>query len=153
MAAAGAVMVFASFGSELPTAGIVRRLHQEGRRVLLPFLHEGTMDATELHPWSAMRPTTYGPEEPSDAIAADPHGIDVVVAPGLAFDACGYRLGFGGGHYDRYLVRLRIDASLVGIGFDAQLVEEVPHLPEDVPLDVIVTDARTVRVHSESPGP
>ena len=150
VAAAHGVMVFSSFGSELSTVGIVRRLHREGRRVLLPFLRHGVMEAAELPPDGGMIRTSYGPMEPESASPVDPSAIDVAVAPGLAFDLDGYRLGFGGGNYDRYLVRMRIDATLVGIGFDEQLLERIPHGAGDVPLDVIVTDARIVRVRSDT---
>jgi 5-formyltetrahydrofolate cyclo-ligase len=70
----------------------------------------------------------------------DPLLLDLVVVPGLAFTADGRRLGQGGGHYDRFLPRLRAECRTVGVGFAEQLVADMPTEPHDVRLDVVVTD-------------
>jgi 5-formyltetrahydrofolate cyclo-ligase len=140
LAAAGTVMLFYSFGSEIQTSRIVQRLIAGGKRVLLPFLGSGGMEAAQVTAEDELGDTTYGPKEPLDRVAVDPGEVDVVVAPGLAFDRRGHRLGYGGGHYDRYLARLGTHALRVGIGFTAQLVDELPDEPGDQPLDMVVTD-------------
>jgi 5-formyltetrahydrofolate cyclo-ligase len=66
----------------------------------------------------------------------------LVVVPGLAFDAWGYRIGRGGGYYDRFLGALRTSAVTVGLCFDDALVDRVPRDPWDVPVDIVVTEAR-----------
>ena len=71
----------------------------------------------------------------------DPVLLDLVVVPGLAFRPDGRRLGQGGGHYDRFLPRLRPDCRTVGAAFAEQLVADVPTEPHDVRLDLVVTDA------------
>lgn len=71
----------------------------------------------------------------------DPSVLDVVVVPGLAFTTSGLRLGQGGGHYDRFLARLRPDCITVGVGFAEQLVDAIPTEPHDVRLDLVVTDS------------
>src|SRR6266508_1552638 len=85
-----------------------------------------------------------GPKEPFSRVPVDPAEVDTVITPGLAFDTHGYRLGYGGGHYDRYLVRLRQESFRVGIAFHLQLVPSVPHGPEDQPLDFVVTEQETI---------
>jgi 5-formyltetrahydrofolate cyclo-ligase len=67
--------------------------------------------------------------------------VDLVITPGLAFDRRGHRLGYGGGHYDRYFARLQRSALRVGVGFSIQLVDELPTEPSDRPVDLVVTDA------------
>jgi 5-formyltetrahydrofolate cyclo-ligase len=104
------------------------------------------MEAAEVRPGSRLEATDYGPKEPADRIAVDPDRIDVVITPGLAFDRAGRRLGYGGGHYDRYLTRLGAHAARVGIGFTAQVVDAIPAEATDEPVDVIVTDERVIRV-------
>jgi 5-formyltetrahydrofolate cyclo-ligase len=120
---------------------------QKGKRVLLPFLEGETMAAAEFVPGpeGAMVQTTYGPKEPASRVPVHPGEVDVVILPGLAFDRAGYRLGYGGGYYDRYLTGLRPDAVRIGIGFAVQLVDAVPHGEGDARLDVTVTDRETVR--------
>jgi 5-formyltetrahydrofolate cyclo-ligase len=141
---ARAILLFHSFGSEVPTAGMIERLLQEKKRVFLPFLAGPNMEAAELRPGDSLRATTYGPKEPAGRMPADPGTIDAVIAPGLAFDRRGYRLGYGGGHYDRFLARLRAGSPRVGIGFHVQLVPRVPHSPRDQTLDFLVTERETI---------
>ncbi len=141
---AATVMVFYSFGSEIPTEHIIRRLLDEGRRVLLPYMEELEMSAAELRPGDSLVPTTYGPKEPSHRVPVDPNEVDAVIAPGLAFDRSGYRLGYGGGNYDRFLARLGRGATRVGIAFHVQVLPSVPHGPGDEPVDFVVTDRETI---------
>jgi 5-formyltetrahydrofolate cyclo-ligase len=69
---------------------------------------------------------------------------DVLIVPLLACDDEGWRLGFGGGFYDRTLERLRTQKKVtaVGVGFDGQRVAKVPHGPDDQRLDWLLTDKR-----------
>ena len=70
----------------------------------------------------------------------DPATLDVVVVPGLAFTPDGGRLGQGGGHFDRFLLRLRPDCVTVGVCFREQLLEQLPTAAHDVHVDHVVTD-------------
>jgi 5-formyltetrahydrofolate cyclo-ligase len=112
--------------------------------LLLPFLETEGMEAAEVLPDDDLLATDYGPREPARRVPVDPAEVDVVIAPGLAFDREGYRLGYGGGHYDRYLARLGRRALRVGIGFEQQLVERVPREPTDERLDLVVTNENVV---------
>jgi 5-formyltetrahydrofolate cyclo-ligase len=69
---------------------------------------------------------------------------DALIVPMLACDADGWRLGYGGGFYDRTLelLRKRRPVTAMGVGFDAQFVPEVPHGPSDQRLDWLLTDKR-----------
>ena len=88
-----------------------------------------------------LRVVPRGAPSPVDGTAVDPALLDVVVVPGLAFTADGRRLGQGGGHYDRFLPRLRGGCVTVGAAFAEQLVDDLPTEPHDVRLDLVVTDA------------
>jgi len=138
------ILVFYSFGSEVPTSGLIERLLAGGHRVLLPFLDGGAMEAAEVRPGETLVHTSYGPKEPARRVAVDPAEVDVVITPGLAFDRAGRRLGYGGGHYDRYLVRLAPGTLRVGVGFAVQIAEAVPAGEMDQRVDVVVTEAGTV---------
>jgi 5-formyltetrahydrofolate cyclo-ligase len=146
LAAARTVMVFYSFGAELPTAGLIEGLHRDGRRVLLPFLDDtGTMEAAELLPSDALVVSTYGPKEPPRRTPVVPAEVDLVVAPGLAFDRHGHRLGYGGGHYDRFLRRVPAGVPRIAIGFAIQLVDDVPAGQADQLVDAVVTERGITR--------
>lgn len=144
MAPAASVLVFYSFGSEISTTGIIERLQREGRTVVLPFLEGGTMRGASYRPGETLRGSGYGPKEPATLQEVDPADIDVAVSPGLAFDRRGHRLGYGGGHFDSYLPRLRPEAVRIAIGYHLQLVEEVPHDDLDATLDMVVTEEEVV---------
>lgn len=149
VARARGVLLFYSFGSEVPTAGVAARLHESGARLFLPYLEDGAMEAAEVGPGDPLLPSGYGPREPARRARVDPERVDLVVVPGLAFDRRGHRLGYGGGHYDRYLGRVG-RAARVGIGFSFQLLDEVPAGPGDRRLDLVVTDAETVVCRGEA---
>lgn len=93
------------------------------------------------HGLTVFHPEVDGPDlrvQPGDV---GPTALDVVIVPGLAFTADGYRLGQGGGHYDRFLPRLRPGCRTIGVCFAEQLVDRLPVEDHDVPVDVVVTDA------------
>ena len=140
VSSAATVAMFDAFGAEIPTARMVSRLLDEGKRVFLPFLDEGGMEMAEVGPDEALLPTAYGPREPASRAAVDPTEIDVIVVPAIAFDRRGHRLGYGGGHYDRYLRRVRPDATRIGIAFEVQVVDQVPASDADERVHLIVTE-------------
>jgi 5-formyltetrahydrofolate cyclo-ligase len=146
---ADTVMLFYAFGTEVATAGMAERVVRAGKRLLLPYLEEAGMEAAEVRPDDQLDPTKYGPREPARRIPVDPRTVDVVVAPGLAFDREGHRLGYGGGHYDRYLTRLGDRAIRIGVAYSLQLVDRVPTEPEDRLVDMVVTDAGVTDTRSE----
>lgn len=94
----------------------------------------------------------YGIPEPDVPLQSQrgPQDMDIVLVPLLAFDQQGMRLGAGGGYYDRSFAFLKdvprpARPLLVGIGYDFQEVEALTPEPWDVPLDLVVTNARIVR--------
>lgn len=73
-----------------------------------------------------------------------PEEISVIVVPGRAFDECGNRLGRGLGYYDRFLKTLPIKTLKLALAFDCQIVPRIPVKPNDVPMDVVITERRTI---------
>ncbi|MGH2691455.1 MAG: 5-formyltetrahydrofolate cyclo-ligase [Actinomycetota bacterium] len=144
---AGTVLLFYSFGTEVATGGMSARLLGSGKRLLLPYLTEdGVMEAAEVRPGESLDPSDYGPSEPRSRVAVDPSAVDLVVAPGLAFDRAGNRLGYGGGHYDRFLARMGRGAVRVGIAFSLQIVRSIPVEPGDERVDIVATDQESFDV-------
>lgn len=139
------VLTFLSFGSEVSTEPIVARLRERGVGVAVPVLADGGMDAVDLVDSARLVPSSYGAMEPADRVSVPPEEIDLVVAPGLAFDRLGRRLGYGGGYFDGFLRRVRRDCGVAGVCFAEQVVEAVPAGPDDVAVGVVVTDAEVIR--------
>ena len=93
----------------------------------------------EWSPGCALEEGEFGALIPAEGAWLEPQ---VLIVPLLAFDRRGYRLGYGGGFYDRTLERLRAmhPVTAIGFAFSAQEVDEVPIEPTDQPLDAIVTE-------------
>ena len=146
--AAGVVMAFWSFGSELPTGPMLEELHRRGTTVVLPRIVEGELEARSYRPGDRVRETSFGAFEPAGGRVLDAAEIDVIAVPAVAFDRQGRRVGYGGGFYDRFLPRTGHDATHVGIGYALQLLPAGQELPAghfDRRVDVVVTDRETVR--------
>ena len=83
-----------------------------------------------------------GIEQPAaDAPALQPSSLAAVLVPGRVFDRDGYRLGRGGGHYDRLLPVLAPGTPVIGVATEARLVERLPREPHDVPMTHLATEA------------
>lgn len=139
------VMVFASFGSEVDTAPILAGLARRGLRLALPRIVDGEVAALAYRPGDPLVPAAMGVPEPAGGTPVPEAEIDVVVTPGVAFDRAGYRLGYGGGFYDRFLRRVRPRVPRVGVAFALQVVPEVPHDEGDERVDLVVTEDEVIR--------
>jgi 5-formyltetrahydrofolate cyclo-ligase len=141
---AEAVMVFSSFGSEVPTGPLVERLRARGIVVALPRIEGADLVAVPFAPGDPVRATTFGVFEPVAPDAMDPAALDVVGVPGVAFDLQGRRIGYGGGYYDRFLRGLHTFS--VAVAFGLQVVDRpLPTGNFDLPVQAIVTEQETIR--------
>ena len=139
------VLAFHSFESEVSTTGILERALAQGKRVLLPAVGRDRMEAVDYSAETPLARASYGALEPVNNDPVDPAEVDLVIAPGLAFDRAGNRLGYGGGYFDGFLRRVHGGCSSVGVCFHEQLIDAVPCGPDDVPVLVVVTDAEVIR--------
>lgn len=142
----GAISAFRSFGDEIGTGPLLAALDAAGYRIGLPIvIGKGKpLVFRQWRPGDAMASGPYGIEQPLDtAPEVDP---DILIVPMAAFDTEGYRVGYGGGFYDRSLEALRAKKPNVAIGvaYDEQEVEAVPRGPYDARLDHLVTPTRTL---------
>lgn len=83
-------------------------------------------------------------EEPTGDDIHPVEEIEVIIVPGVAFDRKGRRLGRGKGFYDRLLETAK--ATKIGIGYEFQLVDELPSEPHDIPMDMVITEYSTIIV-------
>lgn len=132
--------LYNSFGSEADTRRIAEELLRRGKLVYFPRVEDGEILPVLYRGQSFLR-GAYGIAEPEgEAFAGIPQ---VCVLPMLAADRSLYRLGYGGGYYDRWLARAsRAEVQLlrVGICYHFQLSDELPSEAHDQPMDVLVTD-------------
>jgi 5-formyltetrahydrofolate cyclo-ligase len=143
-ARAHSVLAYAALRFELDPAAAMARAHALGKLVALPRVdvESGELRLHAYMPGDELAESGFGVREPlASAPLVLPDEIDLVLVPGLAFDARGYRLGYGKGFYDRLLPSLT-RATRIGLAFELSLLAEVPNAEHDVPVDALVTDKR-----------
>lgn len=137
------IFIFISFGSEINTHDFIRKSLSLGKNISVPvtFLDEKIMKASSLKSFSDLKPGAYNILAPSeDKIEfIDEGSIDLVIVPGAAFDRSGYRIGYGGGYYDKFLAPLK-EVKKIGIAFSFQIVNEIPISKYDIPVNLIYTE-------------
>lgn len=144
MKAAKTVMCYKSFRSEVSTAQIIKALERQGKKLCFPVCEKaGIMQAWNPKDKEAWKAGMMGISEPdverSELISPD--GIDIVICPMVAFDEEKWRMGYGGGYYDRYLPKCT-KALKIGIAFEAQRLDKVPVDEFDQPMDYIVSEGK-----------
>jgi 5-formyltetrahydrofolate cyclo-ligase len=141
------VALYAPLNTEVDPAEIGRRLLAAGGRIAYPRVQPSgrILAFAECEPQALVRGPLGALEPPDGARTIDLGSIDAVLMPGVAFSVDGLRLGRGGGYYDATLKRVPERALRIGLGFDVQVVPSLPREPHDVPLDGVVTEARTLR--------
>jgi len=141
------VMAYAAFRGEVDLSAFVEELLASGVRVVLPrtLVEERRLEPYPVGNLDELEPGAYGiPEPPARGKPVPPALIDVVIVPGVAFDPRGNRLGYGAGYYDRFLSTIPPHTVAVAPAFEVQVVEGIPARPDDVPVDVIVTETRVI---------
>jgi 5-formyltetrahydrofolate cyclo-ligase len=153
---AGTVAAYYSVGAEPDTRGLVYALWKRGTYVLLPLLlPDGDLDWASYEGPDSLVPGPRGLAEPGEA----PRGpgavarADVVLAPALAVDHAGNRLGRGGGSYDRALARVGPLIPVIVPLYDAELLGRVPAEPHDTPVRAVVRPGSGITWLPSSPQP
>ena len=140
---ASVVMLFLSLPFEIETAPIILDAWQKGKTVAVPKIswqqrHMIPIEINSLE--TGISVGEYGLRTPITGQPIPPEDIDLIVTPGLAFDASGGRVGRGGAYYDTFFASEKPRAAKVGFCFSQQFVEEVPMTELDHPVDMVVTD-------------
>ncbi|WP_017627037.1 5-formyltetrahydrofolate cyclo-ligase [Nocardiopsis chromatogenes] len=142
LATAGTVAVYYSVDAEPDTRKLVTMLWKRGAYVLLPvFLPDRSLDWAAYEGPDSVAPARFGLLEPTgprygrDAVAR----ASVVLAPALAVDRAGARLGRGAGCYDRALSLVGPNTLTLGVIYDTEFLESVPAEPHDRPVDGVLT--------------
>lgn len=150
-AAAETIAWFVGVKSEVMTLPMIADALAARRRVALPWVSPGGLCLALVGSLEEVAPAPFGLLEPRDEIRQDlarqvaPDKVDFYVVPGVAFDRDGGRLGHGKAYYDRLLAQARPDATLAGLCFEVQLVDNVPMAEHDIPMNYVVTERQVYR--------
>lgn len=150
------LLYISAFPEEIDTAPLIEWAAANSKRLICPRVDRGAhqLILREIRdPQTDFEPGTLGiPEPRAGCPVVAPEEIDWVLVPGVVFDVHRNRIGRGGGHYDRFLPRLRAETETWVAAFDAQIRDTLPVEPHDVPLTGIVTESRTIRRESTPHG-
>ena len=138
LAEAQTIMAYYSLPDEVNTHALIDELVAEGKTVLLPKVTgDDTMELRRYTGRADLQEGSYHILEPVGECFTDYAAIDLILVPGIAFDAAGHRLGRGRGYYDRFL-STHLSLLLIGVCFPFQRVAEVPTDPHDVCVDEVI---------------
>lgn len=133
------VALYARHGDEIDPAGMILLLEGRGVTTAFPRMRDHELELVVATDLGQLVEGYRGVREPVGP-PLDLAAVDAIVAPGVAFDLDGGRLGQGGGHYDRLLAQLSSGCLRIGLCFSCQLVPRVPRDDHDEPVDLVVTE-------------
>ena len=137
------ILCYMSAGREVQTNILIKASISAGYEVCVPVVRgKGLMDAVRVTEDSVMRANRFGIAEPEAGEVVLPRSIDLVLAPGIAFDESGNRLGTGHGYFDRYLADCR--CPVVALAYEMKIVPRIEPGAFDVPMDFIATEKRLI---------
>jgi len=137
------VALYAPIHNEVDTHFLLTEVFRRDKQVCFPRVNGESLDFVRIDGPGELSRGAFGIAEPTGNKLVDAAEIDLAVVPGVGFGRCGYRLGYGGGYYDRAFSSGR-PKLLAGLAFGFQLIKELPAEDHDIRLDLIVTDSEVL---------
>ena len=136
------IATYLSFPHEFQTQELIEQAQKDGKKVLIPKTYpKGCMDFVVYEPQQLVK-TSFGLLEPQgDLEVVDASQIDLIHVPGLAFTTEGYRIGYGGGYYDRYLEHF--SGHTLSTIYPCQIQDFIPE-NHDIPVQEVLIDERNL---------
>lgn len=148
------LMAYVACRNEVETEKLIRNALLEGKRVVLPVTDvRRKMICARLisrYPEDLVTGPFGIPEPGAFCPLVAREELDLVLVPGVAYDVKGYRLGYGGGYYDRFLPGLRPNAVTVGLAYDFQVVSTIYPEAHDWPVTFVITEKRVIELRQGS---
>lgn len=144
------VAVYRDADGELSTDAIIKACRQMNKQLLLPVLHPFMHGHLMFRQWpvnARMKLNRYGIDEPASCYdVIDARAIDLVIVPLVAFDENCYRMGMGGGYYDRTFSFRHINSwrkpKLIGVAHELQRVDKINIESWDIAMDAVITESK-----------
>lgn len=137
------IMCFVSFRNEVDTHKFIKKMLNEEKNIYIPVIDqkEKIMNISKLNSFNELKEGFYGILEPEERFLriSNPDILDVVITPGIVFSKDNYRIGYGGGYYDKFFANKDVTALKIGLCFKEQIIEKVPTNKYDIPVDYIIS--------------
>lgn len=138
-------LLYHSFGKEIITHDLINQLQERGKEVYLPYvIKEEKILGIGKYSKDELASGVFGIKEPARKENIPVNLMDIILVPGLLFAKDGYRLGYGGGYYDRLLKNVEERVITIGFCFDEFLRDSLPFEEFDVPVKMIITEKRVL---------
>lgn len=138
---ADTIAITLSFGLEVDTRPLIEAAWQAGKVVHVPKVTTEGLTFHRLTSYEDLEPGVMGILEPTTPpVEAD---VDLCIVPGRVFNRSGYRIGWGGGYYDRFLATYA--GKTLSIAYSVQILDDIPIEAHDIPVGVIVTEREWIR--------
>lgn len=138
------ILSYWSLNDEVHTSDWNIEQYRNGKTILLPSVDGNDLLIRHFEGLdSLIEQPPFGIKEPAGKIFDNIKQIEIVIVPGIAFDIHFNRLGRGKGYYDRFLNK--INCLKIGICFDFQLFDRIPHNQFDIKMDIIVCESKILR--------
>ncbi len=141
-----AILCYVNFGNEAITTGIIEKALQQGKTVCVPAtsFKEKTIQISRINSLSDLEQKKSGLIEPKEIVAFPLGEIDLIIVPGVAFDREGYRIGYGGGFYDKLLRKSQRKTIAIGLCFEQNLELRLPRQSHDAKMNMIITEKQAI---------
>lgn len=139
------VLMYVPINNEVDLLPLARDLYMDKKKVLFPRL----IGYKDIVPYIIddlfcdFKPGAYNIPEP-DTRPYD-EDIDLAIIPGIAFGKDGSRIGYGKSYFDRFLAGRRVE-KIIGVCYDFQILDELPHTDKDYPVDVLVSEKSFIEI-------
>ena len=147
-AKAACVMWYVDVRDEARTRHALPAALQSGKRIVIPYCVDGELELFHLESMEELETGMYKILEPKmdlrevEMKQVDVAQLDLILVPGVAFDARGGRTGHGKGYYDKLLENAKPETPLVSLAFECQMFDEIPMQDHDIFMDKVVTETR-----------
>ncbi len=142
------IMSYIDFRNEVMTREFIDSAIQDGKRIVIPIadVTSKTLILSELGDMEELCKGNYGILEPKKEYIRkiDIDLLNLILVPGAVFDMRGYRIGYGGGYYDRLLEKIAHNTKTIGLAYDFQIIKRVPEDSFDKSVDKIITEKRVI---------
>jgi len=139
-------LLYHSFGNEIITYDIINVILRENKNVYLPYISNKKIEISQIYSKKELKSGAFGIMEPLDRQDINVNKMDVLVVPGLLFDRKGYRIGYGGGYYDRLLAGIDSHILTIGLAYDDFLQESLPIDKYDIPVKLIISEKQILYI-------
>ncbi len=141
-----AILCYVNFGNEAITTGIIEKALQQGKTVCVPAtsFKEKTIQISRISSLAGLEKKKTGLTEPKEIVSFELSEIDLIIVPGIAFDKEGYRIGYGGGFYDKLLRKAQRKTIAIGLCFEQNIEERLPRQSHDAKMSIVVTEKQVI---------